>query len=230
MSIYYPEAVTLVPDGVTETFTLPSLPASAGSFLLLWNGQVQRDSYTLVSTTLTTNFGQPVPSSDSLVAYYTTQAPLPTPVSGGASGFNPEQIANALFILLGQANFPFASMDRRGKIWGNVPPANQPYLALIESGAGIVQSQTWALEKWTLRFTVLIYIRADATASAIPATSINAALQAIVEVMRNVPPDMPQTLGGLAVSAWIEGEVMIDTGILDEQCALIIPIKVLTGR
>jgi hypothetical protein len=38
-----------------------------------------------------------------------------------------------------------------------------------------------------------------------------------------------QTLGGIVNNAWINGEVMIDTGILDQQCALLIPVDVETG-
>ena len=46
------------------------------------------------------------------------------------------------------------------------------------------------------------------------------------------PDDMQQsvlTLGGLAYNAWIEGEVIMDTGILDQQLALMVPVSVECG-
>ena len=92
-----------------------------------------------------------------------------------------------------------------------------------------VENQAQGLEKWLLHFRVLVYIRADASSSAIPATQLNNALQAIVQVMRSAPPGVQQTLGGLVDNAWINGDVMMDTGILDQQCALLVPITVDVG-
>jgi hypothetical protein len=143
--------------------------------------------------------------------------------------FDPEKIAIALFNLLLTANFSFASSDRRGMVWSNVASAQQPYMALIERGGSGVQNQAIGLEKWTLHFLVLVYIRADADPQTIPATQINAALKAIAEVMNGSPLGERQTLGGIVINAWINGEVVIDTGILDQQCALLIPISVECG-
>lgn len=161
--------------------------------------------------------------------------------------FNPEQIAAALFAQLQTANgtgfipgtispafpggvpqFNFQSTDRRGQVPENVPAANQPYLGLVQLGFSQVENQAQGLEKWLMHFRVLIYIRADASSSAIPATQLNAALLAIVNSMR-VPTFERQTLGGLVDNAWIDGDVLQDTGILDQQCALLIPIVVDVG-
>jgi hypothetical protein len=148
---------------------------------------------------------------------------------GSGIKFNPEAISAALFTLLSGANFAFASKDRRGKIWGNVDPADQPYMGLIQTGATGVQSTATGLEKWTLRYLVLVYIRADANPNVIPATQINAALQAIAEAINSSPIGERQTLGGIVNNVWINGQCMIDTGILDQQCALLIPVDVELG-
>jgi hypothetical protein len=224
----YPTAVDLTPDGVNTIFTLPSQPDPA-SLLVLWNGQVQRGDYTISGSTLSLTGWVPQ-ASDSLTVYYTSAGVSP-PFSGGPGGisFDPEVIANALFIRLGQTSYPFKAMDRRGKIWANVNASDQPYLALIERGGTGVQNEAIGLQKWTLHFLVLVYIQADANPSTIPATAINAAFKAIASIMNSSPMGERQTLGGIVNNAWINGEVMIDTGILDQQCALLIPVDVETG-
>lgn len=144
--------------------------------------------------------------------------------------FQPELIEAALFALLQTAAYPFVTFDRRGQLPENVPAANQPYLGLVQVADAQVENQAQGLEKWLLHFRVLVYIRADASPTAIPSTEMNKALQAIVQAMRSGPPiGERQQLGGLVDNAWIEGTVLRDTGILDQQCALMIPIIVDTG-
>jgi hypothetical protein len=154
--------------------------------------------------------------------------------------FDPETIAIALFNQLqtangtgtqenGAAQFNFQSTDRRGQVPENMPGANQPYLGLVQLGFSQVENQAQGIEKWLLHFRVLVYIRADASPEAIPATQLNAALLAIVNAMRSVPYGERQTLGGLVDNAWIEGDVLQDTGIIDQQMALMIPIIVDVG-
>jgi hypothetical protein len=231
-NVNYPTVQTLAPDGVTNTFTLTSTP-DTDSLLLIWNGIVQKagSDYTLAGQIVTMTL---VPgATDALLAYYTAAPPSPT-FSGSSGGirFDPEVVSLALFILLGQAQFTFQSMDRKGKIWSNVNITDQPYFALIERGGEVVQNQAIGLTKHTLHFLVLVYIRADADQSPsapVPATQLNAAWKAIEGIMNSVPLGERQTLGGIVNNAWINGPVMIDTGILDEQCALMIPIDVEVG-
>lgn len=149
--------------------------------------------------------------------------------------FDPEGIAVALYNQLLTANgtnpgqYKFVKTDQRGDLPQNVPPVNQPYMALVEFGMSQVESQAQGLEKWLLHFRVLIYIRADAIPSAIPRTQLNLALLAIVNAMRSGPTFERQTLGGIVDNAWIEGDILMDTGVLDQQGALMIPIVVDVG-
>lgn len=143
--------------------------------------------------------------------------------------FDPEKISVALFTLLQTSGYPFTTYSRRGDVPVNVPPAQQPYLALIELGGSQVENQAQGLEKWILEYAVMIYLRVSATPSAIPATPLNAAWLAIVNVMRSKPIGSQQTLGGIVDNAWIEGECLINTGIIDQQCRIMIPIKVDCG-
>ena len=143
--------------------------------------------------------------------------------------FDPENISIALFNLLLTANFTFNGSDRRGQITQNIDTANMPYLSLIETGGRQVESQAQGLEKWILDYTVLVYFQPDATPTSIPATQINAAWKALVEIMRSVPFAQRQTLGGIVDNAWIEGEIEIGTGILGQYAILALPIKVDCG-
>jgi hypothetical protein len=223
----YPYAYDLAPDGLATVFTLPSTP-DPDSLLVLWNGQVQRNSYTLVGATLTL-IGWTPTAADSLAVYYTSQTgAIPSGAPGGIR-FDPEAIANALFILLGRAAYSFASMDRRGHLPQNTVIANQPHLCLVELGANVVQDSTWGLSKYKLEFWILVYIRCDATPGAVPATELNAALKAIAEVMNSSPLGERQTLGGIVENAWIDGEILMNGAILGEQASMKIPIQVLTG-
>jgi hypothetical protein len=148
-----------------------------------------------------------------------------------ASGikFNPETISAALFTLLTTMNYSFKVTDRVGQIWSNVDPSEQPYMGLVERGATGVQNQAMGLEKWTLHYLVLVYLRADATPTAIPAQQLNAVLQAIAEVINSSPLGERQTLGGLVNNVWINGQCIMDTGIIDQQCALLVPVDVELG-
>ena len=87
-----------------------------------------------------------------MIAYYSVQGS--SPLSGGPGGirFDPEVIATALFILLGQIGYAFKTMDRKGQIWTNVNPADQPYIGLIERGGMVVQNSAIGLAKHTMHF------------------------------------------------------------------------------
>lgn len=148
-----------------------------------------------------------------------------------------ETVSAALLTLLGATQFTipggspqtFQTVGRNAAIWSNVPAGDQPALQLIHSGEQVVQNTAYGLAKYALHFEVLIYARADASPNAVADTMINAMLDAIDAQMQSTPPGERQTLGGIVYHAWIEGEILIDTGILDQQVAILIPIKVLSG-
>ena len=146
--------------------------------------------------------------------------------------FNPEAIAAALFTLLETIPYAFKTSDRDGQIWTNVAPTDQPYIGLIERGGTVVQNTAIGLTKHTMHFVILVYIRGDASQDATstpPATLLNAVWLAIEQVLASSPLGEKQTLSGLVNNVWIEGEVVMDTGILDQQLALMVPVSVELG-
>lgn len=148
-----------------------------------------------------------------------------------------ETIAAALLTLLGATQFTipggsptkFQTVGRNPQIWTGISAGDQPALFLIHTGEQLVQNQVYGLSKYTLHFEALIYARADASPAAVADTMINVMLDAIDVQMQSMPPGERQTLGGVVYHAWIEGEILIDSGILDQQVAILIPIKVLSG-
>jgi hypothetical protein len=142
--------------------------------------------------------------------------------------FDPESIEVALLALLRTANFSFLTVTRAPTVPENVDSANQPYLGLIGVGGAQMEQQAQGLEKWILDYQVIVYVRADDLPSATGATKINAAWKALVEVLRT-PTFERNTLGGLVDNVWVEGQTWKDNGNLDNQCALLIPVRVSVG-
>ncbi len=144
-----------------------------------------------------------------------------------------ETVAAALLTLLQGTqiggNPAFLTTGRRARVWSDVTPGDQPALFVIHPGERALQDQALGLTKWMLHFDILIYLRADASPTAVPDTAINAILDAIDAQMQSKPPAERQTLGGVVYHAWIEGDIFIDSGILDQQVAIMIPVHVLTG-
>lgn len=149
-----------------------------------------------------------------------------------------ENIAVALFNLIKGITWAgspatgsgFAQASRVGKMWSDIPDAAQPAMFLFQVGEGAAQPAI-GLYKWSLRFWCLIYLKADpsqADSGVTVETQINALLDAFESALQPIKGEK-QTLGGLVNNTWIEGEVVIDTGILDQQCAIIIPLIVQTG-
>jgi hypothetical protein len=144
-----------------------------------------------------------------------------------------EAVAAALFTQLAGTKIggvsPFNTTGRRARIWSDLSPGDQPAMFLIHTGEQAVQNQAPGLTKWMLHFEVLIYARVDPSPSSTPDTFINAILDALDAQMQTTPPGERQTLGGVIYNAWIEGQIFIDTGILDQQIAILVPIRVMTG-
>lgn len=143
-----------------------------------------------------------------------------------------EAISTALFNLLVNtkiAGLPaFKSTSRKAKIWSNTNVGDQPAMFLIHSGEEAVQNKAYGITKWHLHFDILIYARVDASPAATPDTTINTLLDAIDTQIRGTQGER-QTLGGVVHHAWIEGQILIDTGILDQQIAILVPVKILMG-
>ena len=145
-----------------------------------------------------------------------------------------EDVFNALFALLKTATPPvsltWGLVGRRLQHWDNVPPADQPCL-FLQAGPQNASQPTWGLPTWKLQAQVFIYFRCDGSVSQDypPDTLVNGFIDAIeTAVAPQVQGDL-QTLGGLVTHCYINGEIMFDSGISDQQGVIVIPIEILSG-
>lgn len=148
--------------------------------------------------------------------------------------FDPEAIEVAIFNLIkaGVAGLGFEQIERQGKIFGRTEIGTQPALFLIPLGGNTSNPQgAYGASKFELHYLVLVYARAETGMNnpVAPQTFLNAAWKAIFAAINSVPPGQQVTLGRLVDDLRIEGETTMDPGILDEQCALEIPILAVTG-
>jgi hypothetical protein len=158
---------------------------------------------------------------------------------------NREPISVALFNLLSGLTYndgvarTFVTKSRRPRVYGDADLGEQPafYLAAPNEGD---QQPDMSLTEYRLHYVALIYFQApsDWNATPYPDTTFNAILQAIEAALpvvggqqdlRNYAPAAPFTWPTNVVNAWVEGTVDKVGGILDEQCALLVPITVLAG-
>lgn len=145
--------------------------------------------------------------------------------------FDPEAIEVALFNLIKAAvqDAPFKTVSRKARVWATTGIEKQPACYLVPVGITITQDQAFGLSKYLLQYVVLVYSRADEGSDAPPQTFLNACWKAVNDSLAATPRGYKQTLGGLVENCWIEGEGPMNSGILDPQCALEIPIRALTG-
>jgi hypothetical protein len=142
-------------------------------------------------------------------------------------------VSTALYNLLTGA-YPWAFSEPTARLWGKVPPNQQPYLGLYRPAEDGEQSQAFGLTKWTLYYSVLIYARRDATPDPV-GSSFSYFMDDIQDAIDTVMQGpyggggVPNTLGGLVTNAWIAGRSDRDEGILDQQGKIEIPVRVIVG-
>ena len=153
-----------------------------------------------------------------------------------------EAVATALLAQLALANgngtlklpngtsvpqIPFKLFIREGIMWDKLS-GQQPAAELIKVSEGWAQNAL-GLPKYVLHYWLLVYAKSQGLENTPDETFINQCLDAFDAAMAPKPPYQKQTLGNLVNNAWIEGDVMVDQGILDQQMAIVIPVKVETG-
>jgi hypothetical protein len=136
-----------------------------------------------------------------------------------------EAIYAALFAKL--AAIPgLQTSSRRLRHYTDVPGQQQPALFLEQRNEGTAQGVPGLPGKRTLRVHVWLYVRVDDHA-AIPATALNAWLDAVDTALAPEAATGKQTLGGLVAHCWVNGITETDDGSLDSQAIARIPVEIL---
>jgi len=140
-----------------------------------------------------------------------------------------EDVFNALFALTaglawGSPAQTLAYSARRVKLWDDLPA--QPALCQAEQDEDVTEV-TGLPSKTTYSANWLIYHNVGKDPAATPATETNLILDAVQALFPSGDPDQVQTLGGLVHHCFISGKVFKDSGDLDGQALIIVPIKIL---
>jgi hypothetical protein len=146
-----------------------------------------------------------------------------------------EEVYVALFALLQAATFAagvkLQTSMRAFMVPDQVAPADMPALILIEGPMHVEQKVVFGPAKWTLTALAALYVRAEGTAapnqSPLSVTTANSLIWGIRKAFETTPPYEKQTLGGLVVHAWIDGEVLPE--VTSEQILITVPIYMIAG-
>jgi hypothetical protein len=154
-----------------------------------------------------------------------------------------EQVYQALFdtamtsTLAGSGGAPAfnAISSRRWQQYDQVPPSSQPALFQREAPGRGDQIQAQGLERYTLKATLWIYAQHGADSSAIPSTTLNNLLTALLTALEAPEGADRQWLGlqpWQISNAWVDGTIYIDEGNApdDTQMIAIVPVTIELGQ
>lgn len=146
-----------------------------------------------------------------------------------------EQILEALLNVVGAATIngqpAFVTVSRKFQMWDQVPAGQQPALFLRQIPGRVDQNDPYKLPRWTLRCGLWIYAQYSPDSGTIPAVLLNNLIDAVDRALVPSPAFPDQTLGGIVVNCFMDGEVIIDEGYFpsDMQAICVIPITIRTG-
>jgi len=144
-----------------------------------------------------------------------------------------QQVFNALFALLKQVPAPaggkWQTFTQHLKSWDDYTSDQQPVLTLYRLPQ-IAEQKTFSVTKWHWKAAVFVYYRIDSiqctTGSVYPEELVDDLIDAI-ETVFLTPLNNRLTLGGLVYHCWIDGPITFDSGIIDNQAVIVVPISIL---
>lgn len=187
---------------------------SANPYVTVWNQRFVSDVSVVTDTgTVFTNVSPNPPAQ----GQYS--------VSNGIYTFNLSDLGKAVLITYDFTGIITAS--KRLRAWGDVNVTDQPAMFLTMNNQSN-EKVRGIKSKWTLLFDLYIYVNTTNDPNVIPASLMNPILDQ-VDSMFNPDnlADYALTLGGLVSHAAINGTVITDEGLLDDQAVVVIPIEIL---
>ena len=140
-----------------------------------------------------------------------------------------EAVSNGVYALLSGISWDtparsWAYTSQRMQIWTDCPA--QPAMYMTEHDEHPTQ-KTRLLTRNEREFQVVVYQDTAKDGLTPGKVENNLILDAIEDALRPPPGQETQTLGGLVHHCWIEGDVFRDSGDLDGQGCITVPIRVL---
>lgn len=144
-----------------------------------------------------------------------------------------QQVFNALFNLLKTIPAPtgmtWQTFTQHLKSWDDYSADQQPVLTLYRLPQ-IAEQKTFSVTKWHWKAAVFIYYRIDAyqcpQGQAFPEQLVDDLIDSIEQVFLT-PNNTRQTLGGLIWHVWIDGPITFDSGVVDNQAVIVVPLSIL---
>lgn len=137
-----------------------------------------------------------------------------------------EQVMTALLAVL-SATAQYKLVSRRNRAPATITPDLSPALFLFEDAEMYERAAPQLPARRTLTAKAIIYNNAGPNPNVVPASVVNAALDALDVALK---PDSPGTgrltLGGLVYSAMIDGDVVKAPGDQNGVAIAVVPIKI----
>jgi len=147
------------------------------------------------------------------------------------------EIFNALYALVSTATPPggTSSADWKGLLkqpisWDDVPVAQQPSMFIARGPQEASRSSRMPLTKWKYTYQIYVYFRRDGLPDSDAGPAIEAYLDSLEAILGTTPEGGFLTLGDRTYECWIEGTVVFDAGLEDQQCVILVPISILPER
>lgn len=115
--------------------------------------------------------------------------------------------------------------SRKLRLMDDVAAADCPAVFMTQEGETF-EAVTHLPYKRTWRVKLWVYVKPDQATDAVPATELNAVLDAI-EGALTVPPNERQTLGGLVYHCRIDGDIETDEGFFQNAAGALVPVSIL---
>ena len=143
-----------------------------------------------------------------------------------------EAIYAALFAkgqAVNSAQTPLTTQSRRWIAWDQMAAEQSPAFFQREPKFNVSGGER-GLSRFVFRAEWYLYLATDPSdLGTVTATPINNYATAFINALLPSLQGQKQTLGGLVENAYIDGEVLIDEGVISSPAILFIPITILTG-
>lgn len=138
-----------------------------------------------------------------------------------------EIVMSTLFAILQSGlSSTFKTVDRKLKLWINVPAELQPALYMVDHTENSLPSLRGVAPKREWDVTLFIYATVPEVPGVFGSKILNDLLDAVDVAIMPSPASGVLTLGGLTYRVWVEGPVRKDPGDLDGQAVALYPIKI----
>jgi hypothetical protein len=143
-----------------------------------------------------------------------------------------EPAAQALFKMAESTNSPanpYKVMSRRWRHFKDVSPNDMPALFQYQLPGFTVEKGARSLPVFRFRFYWMVYLPVSAGMNSPTSPVINNYMTALIKALLPTPTMPRNTLGNLVYDCYIDGQGLMDEGLLQTPSLIGLPITILTG-